>query len=654
MQYLNTVDWVVIVVYFSFLVGLGFFLQKLASASLEDYFVGGRRLPWWALGVSGMASFLDVTGTMLIVSFIFMLGIRGLFIEFRGGAVLVLPFMLLWAGKWHRRSQCLTNAEWNLFRFGDGFGGRFAQFAAVLAGVISCIGMLAYLIKGIGLFLATFLPFSPFVCALLMVSVATLYTMVSGFYGVVFTDMVQSAIILIAVVGVSVMAMTKIGGDPAGFGELARSVSGNKDWMTTMPGWVTTMPDNKNYQPYQHLLLFASFYFLKNVVAGMGAGGDPKYFGARSDRECGLLTFLWTWLMAVRWPMIMAFAVLGIYLVRDLFPDQGAIAQAADLIRTHFGGIDEKAWGGTVSTIVNNPGAQSPDLIAGLKEILGADHWGDKLKLVSFHGTINPELVLPSVLLFDVLPGFRGLILIALIAASMSTFDSTVNMTTGLITRDVYQKYLRPQASTKELVGASWIFVLLLVILSFVMGYSVRTINDIWGWIIMGLGGGLMIPGMLKFYWWRFNGGGFAVGTIVGITAAVVQRACWPDLSEIYQFLILGSTGFAGTVLGTYLTRPTDPAVLENFFVKTRPFGVWKKLHHLLPEPQLQRMKEEHKYDLLALPFNLLWQVTLFILPMQFIIQAWSSMIPTAILFLIGLGGMYWFWYRKLPAADAG
>ncbi|MDD8047867.1 MAG: sodium:solute symporter, partial [Verrucomicrobiota bacterium] len=98
----------------------------------------------------------------------------------------------------------------------------------------------------------------------------------------------------------------------------------------------------------------------------------------------------------------------------------------------------------------------------------------------------------------------------------------------------------------------------------------------------------------------------------------------------------------------------TDPAVLENFFVKTRPFGVWKKLHHLLPEPQLQRMKEEHKYDLLALPFNLLWQVTLFILPMQFIIQAWSSMIPTAILFLIGLGGMYWFWYRKLPAADAG
>jgi Na+/proline symporter len=486
-----------------------------------------------------------------------------------------------------------------------------------------------------------------------MVGVATIYTMVSGFYGVVFTDMVQSLIILIAVAGVSSMAIAKIGRHPGEFAELARNVSGNKDWMTTMPGWVTTMPDNKNYLPYQHLLLFASFYFLKNVVAGLGMGGDPKYFGARNDRECGTLTFLWTWLMAVRWPMIMAFAVLGIFLVRDLFPDQGVLMQTADLIKHHISGLDEKVWGGTIASIVNNPAEQSPELIAGLKSLLGPEHWGQKLKMVSFYGTINPEIILPSVLLFDVLPGFRGLILIALIAASMSTFDSTVNMTTGLITRDIYQKYLRPKASTKELVGASWIFVLLLVLFSFVMAYSVRTINDIWGWIIMGLGGGLMIPGMLKFYWWRFNGGGFAVGTIVGITGAIVQRAIAPDLSEIYQFLLIGFLGFAGTVLGTYMTRPTDSKVLENFFLKTRPFGVWGKMHHLLPEKQLQAMKKEHRNDLLALPFNLLWQVTLFILPMQAIIGAWRSMVPTAALFLLGLIGMYVFWYRNLPAADA-
>ena len=108
---LNSLDYTVILVYFGFLVALGLFLRKKASQSLEDYFLGGRRLPWWALGLSGMATWLDVTGTMIITSFLFILGPRGLFIEFRGGAVLIAAVAMLWIGKWHRRSRCITGAE---------------------------------------------------------------------------------------------------------------------------------------------------------------------------------------------------------------------------------------------------------------------------------------------------------------------------------------------------------------------------------------------------------------------------------------------------------------------------------------------------------------------------------------------------------------
>ena len=114
---------------------------------MESYFIAGRKLPWWALGISGMASWLDITGTMIIVSFLFMLGPRGLFIEFRGGAVLPLAFMLVFAGKWHRRSGCMTGAEWMLFRFGKGFGGQFARIAQAFSVVMLTIGMLAYLVK---------------------------------------------------------------------------------------------------------------------------------------------------------------------------------------------------------------------------------------------------------------------------------------------------------------------------------------------------------------------------------------------------------------------------------------------------------------------------------------------------------------------------
>ncbi len=101
MQILNSIDYTVIIVYLAALVGLGFYLQRKAAQSIQDYFLGGNTLPWWALGMSGMASYLDIAGTMLIVSFIFMLGPRGLFIEFRGGACLVLAFTLVWTGKWH-------------------------------------------------------------------------------------------------------------------------------------------------------------------------------------------------------------------------------------------------------------------------------------------------------------------------------------------------------------------------------------------------------------------------------------------------------------------------------------------------------------------------------------------------------------------------
>ena len=648
MSYLNGFDYTVIGLYFAALVGLGLILQRKASASIEDYFIGGRKLPWWALGVSGMASFLDVTGTMIIVSFLFMLGPRGLFIEFRGGAVLVLAFMMLWGGKWHRRSRCLTGAEWMIFRFGDGPGGRFAQFMAALAGVVSTVGMLAYLVIGIGKFLSMFLPFTPMVCAASLVAVATVYTMVSGFYGVVFTDLFQSAIILIAVVFISVMAILKIGG-VEDFGVLAAQVTGNGEWMNSLPQWKTSMPSG--YEQYEALMMFAGFYLLKNVILGFSSGGDPKYFGARNDRECGLLTLMWTILMTVRWPMMMGFAVLGVFLVHDLFPDPHTLAQAADLIKANCDGVAKEQWADLLSRIIHQPEAYPQALIAGLQQILG-DDWTHRLRLVGFEGTVDPERILPAVLLFDIPAGMRGLLLIALLAACMSTFDSTVNMTTGFITRDIYQKHIRPQASTKELIYVSWAAVAGLVIAGFAMAYSVESINDIWGWIIMGLGGGLMMPALLRLYWWRFNGGGFAVGTAAGMAAAILQRWFYPDLDERLQFLIIGAIGLAGSIAGTWLTPPSDHAVVERFYRITRPFGLWGPFRKSLPEADRIAMRREHVRDLLASPFALLWQITMFMLPMQIVVQAWSAFYVTLAFFLLGLGGMYIFWFRHLPAEN--
>lgn len=522
MQNLNNIDYTVIGIYFCILIGLGFYLRKKASGSLEDYFLGGRKLPWWALGISGMAAWLDITGTMIITSFLFMLGPRGLFVEFRGGAVLVLPVIMLWAGKWHRRSGCITVAEWMVYRFGEGFGGQFARITMAFAQFAVVIGMLAYMIKGVGIFFSVFLPYSPLVCSIILISIATIYTLASGFYGVVFTDVFQSGILLLSVIGIVSMAVMKSSG--VDFAALARQVTGNSQWLSAAPQWNTAMPEG--YKVYENLFMFCAFYLLRNLFGGMGMGGEPIYFGAKNDRQCGTLSFVRGAAIMFRWPFMLGFAILGLFLVRDFFGDQTQLAAAADAIRAYFPNMEERSWITAISSIINHP-HNYPDLAAQLQTILG-EAWVSKLNLVSFHGNINPERILPAVILFDIPMGFRGLILVALIAASMSTFDTQVNMSLGFFTRDIYQRYIRPKAGNKELIRVSWLIGIILILFAFLLSYKVKNINDIWGWIIMGLMGGLTVPLFLRFYWWRFNGEGFAVGMIFGLVSAFVQRIFFP------------------------------------------------------------------------------------------------------------------------------
>jgi hypothetical protein len=102
------------------------------------------------------------------------------------------------------------------------------------------------------------------------------------------------------------------------------------------------------------------------------------------------------------------------------------------------------------------------------------------------------------------------------------------------------------------------------------------------------------------------------------------------------------------------VTRPTDSRVLEKFYRATRPFGLWGPLKSRLPAAARAHVAREHRNDLLALPFALAWQITMFMLPMLAIVGNWRAFWPTLAIFLTGLTGMYIFWYRNLPPAEAG
>ena len=123
-------------------------------------------------------------------------------------------------------------------------------------------------------------------------------------------------------------------------------------------------------------------------------------------------------------------------------------------------------------------------------------------------------------------------------------------------------------------------------------------------------------------------------------------------MTEVGIFIFAMGAGLAGSIIGTYVTRQTDAAVLRNFYLKTRPFGLWGALKHELPAHERETVSREHRNDLLAAPFALLWHVSMFLTPMLVVIKHWQAAGWCFALWLTGAAGLYWFWYRNLPTTN--
>ena len=645
MTSLNFIDSSIIVIYLIITMGVGLIMTRKASQSLDNYYLGGRSLPWYMLGMAGMANWFDLTGTMIITSFLYMLGPKGLFIEFRGGAVLILAFLICYTGKWHRRSGCMTGAEWIAYRFGTGTEAKWMRFFKAFMTVVATVGMLAYLIRGTSLFVGMFIPMSPVMVTAGIVAFCTLYTMMAGFYGVVLTDLVQGAIVLIACVVVSVIAFNLVPSMDA-LAEVALSVTGNSTWTSSMPKWQTEMP--AGYEMYQSLILFAAFYLMRNIIGGMGTGDESRYFGAKSDRDCALQSMLQGVTVAFRWPMMMGFAILGLFLVDQLLPTGNKSMEATAIVKTYHPDIEQGFWHELTTGIINSPEAYDPAMVQGLENTLG-EEWQKRLPIVGYNGSVNPEQILPAVLLNSIPTGLRGLLIVAMLAAMMSTLTGEVNKTSAQVVKDIYQNSLRPKAKNRELILVAYISTAAIVAGSFWMGISAKSINSLWGWIIMSLTAGGLAPYVLRLYWWRCNAWGQIGGTVLGGIGAVTQRIIAPEMSELYQFGLMTGLSFAGTIGFSYMTAPTPMPILRNFYRTTRPFGWWGPLKADTEPGLLKKWQAEHRNDIISVPFVMTAQVTIFLMPMQIMIKSYSAFFMTLPIFIFAVIGTYWFWWRNLP-----
>ena len=265
---MDFIDIAIIVFYFAVVIGIGFYLQKRASKNLEAYFLGGRGIHWLALSLSGSSSMFDITGTMWIVAMFFILGMRSMWIHWMWG-IMMVAFFMSYMGKWVRRSNVLTGAEWMITRFGNDTGGKIARLSYSIMAITTLASFIGYAFQGIGKFASVYIPLESSTCALIIICSTTLYVLLGGLYSVVFTNVIQTIILVISSIIICIVSYNKLSPEI-----ISRSIP--TDWTSLVPVWrLEHLAGTVNAQ-YELFGALVIIWVLKGLL--LNAGGPAQMY----------------------------------------------------------------------------------------------------------------------------------------------------------------------------------------------------------------------------------------------------------------------------------------------------------------------------------------------------------------------------------------
>lgn len=605
---LQLIDVLIIALYLVVMIVIGLVLKKRASKNLDSYFLGGKTLPFYMLGLSNASGMFDISGTMWMVYLAFVYGLKSLWVPWLW-PVFNQIFLMVYLSIWLRRSNVLTGAQWIRTRFGYGKGANISHTIVVLYAVIGVLGFLSYGFIGIGKFMEIFFPwevvsqFVPFDVApeyvphlygIFFTTIATFYVMLGGMLSIVWTDVVQFAIMTVSGIVIAVIAMTKVSPDmlaahiPDGWDSPFFGWTLDLDWSNLIP----SVMDKIAADQYSLFAIFVMMMLFKGIFLSM-AGPAPNYdmqkvLACKSPKEAALMSgSVPVILLIPRYLMIMGFAVLAIVFFSEDFNAMGA--------------------------------------------------------------AIDFETILPRAISEFVPVGLAGLLLAGLLAAFMSTFASTVNAAPAYLVNDVYLKYFNPTASPKVQIRASYIISVLVVVISTVIGFYVENINSVLQWIVSALYGGYIAANLLKWHWWRFNGHGYFWGMLVGILAAMIVPQFFPDTLPLYYFPVLMGVSLIGCIVGTLVTEPTDEETLIDFYIRVRPWGFWGPIAEKAEAryPQLTRNRN-FKRDMFNVAIGIVWQCTLTLIPMYIVIKEGFPLFTSILILGITTLILKKNWYDKM------
>ncbi len=596
---LTNLDIIVLIVYFAGMISVGFYATRRASRNLDSYFLGGKTLPWWLLGISNASAMWDITGTMWFVYILYAYGMKAVFLPWVW-PIFNQVFDAVYLSKWIRRSNARTGAEWITTRFGAR-GGELSRAVIVLFALISVVSFIGYEFQGIGKFCKVFLPWdlSPNTYAILLMGITAIYVVLGGMLSVVITDFAQfilmalSALVIGAIAMMTVAAGTLDQVTPAGWREITFGWNIALDWSGILPAM------NNRVAAEGIASMFGLFFVVmvaKGVLVSM-AGAAPNYdmqriLAARSPREASLMSSIVSVCLVPRWILIGGITLLGLVYVTPEFRKMG-----------------------------------------------------DK---------IDFELVLPFVINRFLPAGLIGILLAGLLSSFMANFSATVNAGAAYMVNDLYKAYINPKADNRTLVRFSYLASVLILAAGMGIGFFISSITAITQWIVAGLYGGYTAANVLKWYWWRLNGHGYFAGMLVGLTSALVVPKILPmfapafhDPTYSFPFILLFSA--IACVVGSLSTEPVDQETLKNFYRNVRPWGFWKPVHAMVQkdDPTIEPNRNAAR-DLLNCGVGICWQLTLVTAPLYIIFRDLRGTLISLTVLVVTTVFLKKFWYDRL------
>ncbi len=507
---LSTLDWTIVGAYFTLSLIVGIWASKQAGTDTKSFFLAGRNMPWWLLGVSMVATTFSTDTPNLVTDLVRQNGVSGNW----GWWAFLLTGMLtvfVYANLW-RRSGVLTDIEFYELRYSGKPAAFLRGFRALYLGLVFNVLVMGAVSLAAVKFGEIVLGLPGWVTLTIACSITLAYSTLGGLKAVIITDFVQFTLAMIG----SIWGMFYILGLPE-IGGLSNLIS-----HTNVVGKLSLIPDLSNPNAWVPVLLvplavqwWASYY----PGAEPGGGGyiAQRMFSAKDEKNAVGATFFFNVAhYALRpWPWILiALASLVI------FPELSDI---------------QKAF---------------PNLPA------------DKLG----HDVAYPAMLtlLPS--------GLLGLVAASLIAAFMSTMSTQLNLGASYLVNDFYHRFIRPDATEKQLVRAGRLFTVISIFLGGGLGLLLTSAGQAFTLLLM-IGAGTGMIYILRWFWWRIN----AYTEIVAMISSII-------IAGYFNFGNSGLEGWQKIVIGavlttivwvvaTYFTPPDDKETLRKFVKKVNPGG---------------------------------------------------------------------------------